>query len=405
MGYIGLNIAMGVVNLPNIQDYWTREPILQIPWFSTVMSQRKFLTLTHYLHFANNTNSLPCTDPSFDKLWKIRQVIEVIKQRCKEIYSPGKCVSVDESTIATRGMLSFLQYLPKKPTNWGIKLWVCAESKTGYIYNFEVYTGQGDRCEHGLAYRLVMCMVNDLLESGRIVYVDNFYTSPQLFEDLYHQGMYACGTCRTNCKQFPGYLLDEKVEKRGDAAFLYHKAHTAGKWRDKRDVHFMFTLLRGDMESITTHLQQGCSETIDKPKIICDYNTSVDIADQLMVYYACGRRTLNAHIMFRQVCKPNLRQWTQKKFRMELAYTLVTPLIANRVGQGRTSPNTTLTRLKGKHFAYIHEKRKRCQVCGYKKHAMATNKRKDTKTVRSVMFIYVMENVLKSIIHCLNIEF
>ena len=153
------------------------------------------------------------------------------------------------------------------------------------------------------------------------------------------------------------------------------------------------------MESITRHLQQGYSETIDKPKIICDYNTNmsgVDIADQLMVYYACGRRTLkwykrvflrlvehilvNAHIMFRQVCKPNLRQWTQKKFRMELAYTLVTPLIANRVGQGRTSPNTTLTRLKGKHFVYIHEKRKRCQVCGYKKQAKATNKRKDTKT-------------------------
>ena len=191
MGYIGLNIAMGVVNLPNIQDYWTREPILQIPWFSTVMSQRKFLTLTRCLHFANNTNSLPRTDPSFDKLWKIRQVIEVIKQRCKKIYSPGKCVSVDESMIGTCGRLSFLQYLPKKPTKWGIKLWVCAESKTGYIYNFEVYTRQGDRCEHGLAYRVVMCMVNDLLESGRIVYVDNFYTSPQLFEDLYHQGMYA----------------------------------------------------------------------------------------------------------------------------------------------------------------------------------------------------------------------
>ncbi len=40
MGYIGLNIAMGVVNLPNIQDYWTREPILQSPWFSIVMSAK-----------------------------------------------------------------------------------------------------------------------------------------------------------------------------------------------------------------------------------------------------------------------------------------------------------------------------------------------------------------------------
>ncbi len=49
------------------------------------------------------------------------------------------------------------------------------------------------------------------------------------------------------------------------------------------------------MESITRRSIQGGNETIDKPKIICDYNTNmsgVDIADQLMVYYACGRRTL-----------------------------------------------------------------------------------------------------------------
>ncbi len=64
--------------------------------------------------------------------------MEVIKLRCKEIYTPGKCVSVDESMIGTRGRLSFLQYLPKKPTKWGIKVWVCSESKTGYIHDFEV---------------------------------------------------------------------------------------------------------------------------------------------------------------------------------------------------------------------------------------------------------------------------
>ena len=59
MGYIGLNIAMGVVNLPNIQDFWTTEPILQTTWFFTVMSQIKFLTLSRYLHLANNANSVP----------------------------------------------------------------------------------------------------------------------------------------------------------------------------------------------------------------------------------------------------------------------------------------------------------------------------------------------------------
>ncbi len=96
------------------------------------------MTLTRYLLFADNAKGLPHTDPSYDKLWKIREIMEVIKLRCKEIYTPGKCVSVDESMIGTRGRLSFLQYLPKKPTKWGIKVWVCSESKTGYIHDFEV---------------------------------------------------------------------------------------------------------------------------------------------------------------------------------------------------------------------------------------------------------------------------
>ena len=94
---------MGVVNLPNIQDYWTREPMLHLPWYSSVMSQRKFMLLTRFLHFADNSTCLPRSDPSFDRLWKIRQVLELIKERCKAIYSPGKFVSVDESMMGTRG--------------------------------------------------------------------------------------------------------------------------------------------------------------------------------------------------------------------------------------------------------------------------------------------------------------
>ena len=92
--------------------------------------------------------------------------MEVIRQRCKEVYSPGFCVSVDESMIGTCGRLSFLQYLPKKSIKLGIMQWVCSESTTGYIYDFKVYTGQGNSSEHGLAYR--MQIVNDLLETGRV---------------------------------------------------------------------------------------------------------------------------------------------------------------------------------------------------------------------------------------------
>ena len=57
MAFVGLVIAMGVVRLPEIDDYWATDPILQHPWFSSVMSRTKFKQILCYLHCADNTAS------------------------------------------------------------------------------------------------------------------------------------------------------------------------------------------------------------------------------------------------------------------------------------------------------------------------------------------------------------
>ena len=85
---------------------------------------------------------------------------------------------------------------------------------------------------------------------------------------------------------------------------------------------------------------------------------------------------VNAYVLYKQV-----RNQRRKKFRIELAYQLTAALVADRIGQGRSSPaNQLLTRLKGKHFAYYYEKRGRCVVCAYKRQTTNSKKRKDTKT-------------------------
>ena len=92
----------------------------------------------------------------------------------------------------------------------------------------------------------------------------------------------------------------------------------------------------------------------------------------------------------------------KKKFRMELAYALTGPVVASHIGQGRTPTDPTLDRLKGKHFAYYHERRGRCVVCAYKRQTTNCKKRKDTKkriTVLNVMYMYAMVSVLKNTIH------
>ena len=75
LSYFGMNIAMGIVSLPEISDYWSREPMLRVPWFPSVISRNKFLLISRYLHFADNSKAPSRDNPNYDKLWKIREVV------------------------------------------------------------------------------------------------------------------------------------------------------------------------------------------------------------------------------------------------------------------------------------------------------------------------------------------
>ena len=51
-------------------------------------------------------------------------------------------MSIDEGMIAYKGRLSFRQFMPAKPTKYGINVWMAADAKNGYVSNFAVYLGQ-----------------------------------------------------------------------------------------------------------------------------------------------------------------------------------------------------------------------------------------------------------------------
>ena len=177
------------------------------------------------------------------------------------MYIPGKRVSVDESMIGTKARLSFLQYMPKKPTKWGVKVQVCADAETGYIHTFDVYTGKSAMgIENGLAYSVVMHLVQDLLDSGRTVYTDNFYSRPILFYDLYNQGLYASGTVRTSKKNLPKSILPAALTiAKGESVFWHYRPLTYGRWHDKREVFVLSSLYRDSLEEIE---RRGKLETI-----------------------------------------------------------------------------------------------------------------------------------------------
>ena len=68
--------------------------------------------------------------------------IDRIVNNFKTHYEPQQNLSVDESMVGFKGRLSWIQYMPKKPRKWGIKIWTQADSTNGYVSSLKVYTGK-----------------------------------------------------------------------------------------------------------------------------------------------------------------------------------------------------------------------------------------------------------------------
>ena len=98
--YFGFMILMGINQLPCLYDYWKLDPTYYYSPVADRISLRRFLEISRFLHFTQNESySVQRTDPSCDRLWKIRPVITSISERFLEIYNPHSASSIDEAMI------------------------------------------------------------------------------------------------------------------------------------------------------------------------------------------------------------------------------------------------------------------------------------------------------------------
>lgn len=244
--FIGLNIAMGLLHLPQVRDYWSTNEILATPWFPSIMSRDRFFKILRYLHLFDSSKQKKRGEEGYDILYKVCPLIDHLGAVFPKYYQPSRQLSIDEMMIGTRCRVSFLQYIPKKPTRFGIKVWVLAEAKSGYVLDFQVYTGasDGEKTDKsiGLGHKVVMQLMEAYQGKGHCLFIDNFYTSPALLLELLDKGTYCTGTVRTNRRNFPDALRPSKKHQMGSFRFATcRKAKlTAAWWRDRRDVCYEY---------------------------------------------------------------------------------------------------------------------------------------------------------------------
>ena len=130
MSFIGMNIKMGILQLPSYKSYLSQE--LRSLRIADIMPRNRYQELLRYFHFVNN-NSINTQD----KLAKIRPLISVVRDDFVKI-EPKEYNSVDKQIILLKTKNSFIRlYNPKRPKNWGFKNIVLA-GISGFAYDFFV---------------------------------------------------------------------------------------------------------------------------------------------------------------------------------------------------------------------------------------------------------------------------
>ena len=113
--FIGIMIHMEIVKLPSMTIYWSTDNLVHQESVSSVMTQTRFFQIWRYFHLGDNAKSLPREDPGFDKIYRVRQFLDIIVENAKRLYRLDKDVSIDETMVPHKGCLSFKQYIKNNP--------------------------------------------------------------------------------------------------------------------------------------------------------------------------------------------------------------------------------------------------------------------------------------------------
>ena len=183
--FLGPMMLMGIIYKPRLGIYWSIDELYNTPIFKSIMSRDRFLLMIKFLHFADNVN-YDANNRNRDRLFKIREMTDMINQRCRAVYAPCEDLSLDESLVLFKGRLLFKQYIKTKRARFGIKLYeLCTYN--GIMLNFMIYHGNQEAAlvqPPGYNWlqteRIPLILLEPYLGNGHTVYFDNYYTTPRL---------------------------------------------------------------------------------------------------------------------------------------------------------------------------------------------------------------------------------
>nr|XP_012150918.1 PREDICTED: piggyBac transposable element-derived protein 4-like [Megachile rotundata] len=259
---------MGTIPVPNMQYYWTKDYIGNIQFF------------------------------------RVSNFLDYIGDMFRAYFTPDREISIDESVVKFKGKISFITYNPKKPTKWGIRIYVLSDSHTGYIYAMLPYYGSVTtdiliRPDLPVSSRIVLQLYHTLLTAnpeakGYHIFTDRFFTGIPLAQELLKLNCYLTGTININRKYVAAVIKKPALTKNNTVAAYRSGDILLLAWRDKRIVTILSSYDTSGTTIVERRKKQAGTINIIKPNVVINYNKNmggVDKADQLETSYCFMRKS------------------------------------------------------------------------------------------------------------------
>ncbi|UYV65692.1 hypothetical protein LAZ67_3005155 [Cordylochernes scorpioides] len=178
-------------------------------------------------------------------------------------------MAIDESTVGYKGKISFKTYNPQKPRKWGLRVYVAAKSKLGYIFSFIPYYGKLTtdsliRPDLPFTSRIVLSLFENIRIKypdlkGMHIYTERFYTNALLAQELSLFKCHLTGTINPGRKGNCEEIKKPKISKGETLAYRKNNILLLS-WKDKRIVTMCSSWHDSSVETIERHTKQGLEQ-------------------------------------------------------------------------------------------------------------------------------------------------
>ena len=321
-------ITMGIVHMPQQRHYWSYEPMFDYSFVRRIMPRDQFLSIFRNLYFSSDPSN-----KDVDKLYLVRDLINMYKEVFRKNYNPSENLSVDESLALWKSnRIGFNVKQPRKTAKSGMQQYRLCESSTGYCCDLEYHSANPieaydnveiedfDVSDFTKPAKIVLHLLKPYLNCGHTVGIDSYYTDPRLVEVLINNKTDCIGTFASNRRFFPEGVRPRRLPV-GHLESWYKKLQinenspgNVGQnvenedikhlmcliWQDKKTVRLLSTYHDDELFEIPDKRKRANNENSKKykPRAAIEYKyimPGVDKMDQMMSTYDPARKRLKRY--------------------------------------------------------------------------------------------------------------